>query len=119
MTFKEMVSQDNADVFMNSDEFAEVHDIEYDGVTYEHVTCVITQLKEQDRTTTMRDHGQGIYLVTAVFHCRLQDIGGKTPEKGRKFRIYDPDDRFLREYYVAQSACDMDMIRLELEAIDE
>jgi len=117
MSFKEMVSADNAKVFMNLDEFAEIHDIEYDGETYEEVACVITQLKEQDRTTTMRDHGQGIYLVSSIFHCPLDALGGVIPEKGTKIGISDDD--FMREFYVAQSGCDLGMIRLELEALDE
>lgn len=117
MTFNDMVAGDNVDVFMNADEFAEVHDIEYDGETYENVTCVITQLKEQERSTTMRDHGQGIYRVTAIFHCPIADIGGKVPEKG--IRIGISDDDFMRYYYIAQSGCDLDMVRLELEALDE
>ena len=50
---------------------------------------------------------------------RRSDLAGKLPEKGRKFGIYDEDDGFLREYYVAQSSCDLGMVRLELEAIDE
>ncbi len=117
MTFKEMVEADNVDVFMNTDEFAETHDIEYDGETYEDVCCVITQLKEQDRTTAMRDHAEGVYLVTSIFHCPKDSLGGVIPEKGTKIGISDDD--FMREYYVAQSGCDLGMIRLELEAFDE
>lgn len=117
MSFKDMVAADNASVFMNLGEFAETHDVEYDGELYEGISCVISQLKEQDRTTTMRDHGQGIYLVTAIFHCPLDSLGGNVPEKGTKIRI--DRDGFMKDYYVAQSGCDLGMIRLELEALDE
>ena len=55
MSFKDMVAADNAKVFMNLDEFAETHDIEYDGETYEEVACVITQLKEQVGSLTAQD----------------------------------------------------------------
>lgn len=117
MSFREMVNGDNTSVFMNLDEFAETHDVWYDGKTYEDVSCVISQLKEQDRVTKMRDHGQGIYLVTSIFHCPLEALGGHVPEKGTKIAISDDD--FMREFYVAEAGCDLGMIRLELEALDE
>lgn len=117
MSFKDLVAADNVNVFMNADEFAEVHDIRYDYAWYRDVTCTITQLKEQDRTTKMRDHGQGIYLVTAIFHCPLEALDGIVPEKGTKIGISDDD--FTKDYYVAESSCSMGMIRLELEALDE
>jgi len=117
MSFHDMVEADNANVFLDPDFFGEEHTVVYDGVTYTGVNCVISQLKEQDRTTKMRDHAQGLYLVTAIFHCRIADLGGILPEKGGRIRI--SEGRFLRDYYVSQAGCDMGMVRLELEAIDE
>jgi len=118
MSFKDMVAADNAKVFMNLNEFAETHSVIYDGETYEDISCVITQLKEQDRTvSTQKDHAQGIYLVSSIFHCPLESLGGNVPEKGTKIKISDDD--FWRSFYVAQSGCDLGMIRLELEALDE
>lgn len=118
MSFKDMVAADNSRVFMNLDEFAETHDIQYDGETYEDVSCVITKLKEKDRNAAVKDHAQGIYLVNAIFHCPLESLGGNIPERGCKIRISDGED-FWRDFYVAQSGCDLGMIRLELEALDE
>ena len=117
MSFKDMVAADNTSVFMNLEEFAETHDIRYDGVTYCDVSCTITKLKEQNRPTKMRDHGQGIYLVSAIFHCPLESLDGNIPEKGTLFSI--SDESFMKDYYVAESGCAMGMIRLELEARDE
>lgn len=117
MSFKDMVESDNLSVFLDTEYFGEEHSIRYDGETYEKVPCVITQLKEQDRSTTMSDHAQGLYRVSAVLHCRLDDIGGILPEKGGKIHI--SDDAFMRRYFVAQAGCDMGMVRLELEALDE
>lgn len=124
MSFKEMVHADNLNVFLDTSFFGENRVVTFDGETYEGddgegIACVISQMKEQDRITVMSDHEHGLYRVTSVFHCKAADVNGHVPEKGRKFGIYDPDDHFLREYYVAQSSCDMGMIRLELEAIDE
>ena len=117
MSFKDMVAADNTSVFMNLEEFAETHDIRYDGVTYCDVSCTITKLKEQNRPTKMRDHGQGIYLVSAIFHCPLESLDGNIPEKGTLFSV--SDESFMKDYYVAESSCAMGMIRLELEARDE
>lgn len=117
MSFREMVTSDISRVFLNTLEFAEQHTIIYDGVTYENINCVMTKVKEQDRTTTMRDHAQGLFLVSAVLHCALADMNNIVPEKGGKIKV--SEGAFLRTYYVAQSGCDMGMIRLELEAIDE
>jgi hypothetical protein len=117
MSFKDMVEADNLNVFLDTGFFAEHHNIRYDGVIYESVPCVITQLKEQDRSTPMSDHAQGVYRVTAILHCRLDDIGGLLPEKGGKIHV--SDEGFMRRYFVAQSGCEMGMVRLELEALDE
>lgn len=117
MSFKDMVAADNAAVFMNLSEYAETHTVEYDGKTYEEVVCVISQLKEQDRGASGKDHGQGIYLVSSIFHCPIGALEGVVPEKGMKIRI--DDEGFMRTFYVAQSGCDLGMIRLELEALDE
>lgn len=119
MGFKDMVEADNLRTFLDVSTFGEIRTVICDGVEYEEIPCVISQMKEQDRVTVMSDHEHGLYRVTAVFHCRRSDLAGKLPEKGRKFGIYDEDDGFLREYYVAQSSCDLGMVRLELEAIDE
>ncbi len=117
MSFKDMVEEDNAAVFLNLDEYADEHDISFDGNAYEAVPCVISKLKEKDRTIPTKDHAQGIYLVSSIFHCRAEDLDGNIPEKGRRFSICEDD--FWRDYYVAQSSCDMGMVRLELEAMEE
>lgn len=118
MSFRDMVESDNHAVFMNLDEYADRHTIRYDGETYENVPCVISQLKAQDRTIPTVDHAQGIYLVTAICHFPLSSLDNIIPEKGGRIDISD-ETGFLRRYYVAQSGCDLGMVRLELEAYDE
>ena len=98
MSFRDMVEQDNHTVFSNTSEYADLRTVWYDGDKYEEVPVTMTQLKEQDRTVSTRDHAQ--------------------PEKGAKISISDDED-FARQYYVAQSGCDLGMVRLELEAYDE
>lgn len=120
--FKNMVQADIKGVFLNADEFADLHTVIYDGVTYEDVPMVMSGIKESERPTLVSNHGDrihGLYLVTTVVHVAATDLGGVVPEKGMKIWISDSDDDFLREYRVASSVNELGMIRLELEGIDE
>lgn len=119
--FKDMVAQDIHGVFLNLDEFAEKRTIRYDGAEYMDIPIVLSGLKEQDRRQLQSDHAQGLYLVTSVLHCALSDLGGNQPEKGQRIRINDQEGGggFFREFYIASSVCEMGMLRVELEAIDE
>lgn len=116
-SFKNMVEADNKKVFVNASEFAELHTIIYDDVTYKDIPVVMSGIKEKDRRQLVADHIQGLYLVTTVIHCAASDLGGVVPEKGMKIKINDGD--FFREFYVASSVNEMGMLRVELEAIDE
>lgn len=119
--FKDMVAADNQSVFLNLGEFAEKRTIKYDGEVYEDIPIVLTGMKEKDRKQLMRDHAQGLYLVSSVLHCAMSDLGGKQPEKGTRIKINDREGGggFFREFYVAASVCEIGMLRIELEAIDE
>lgn len=119
--FKDMVTADNQSVFLNLGEFAEKRTIKYDGEVYEDIPIVLTGMKEKDRRQLMRDHAQGLYLVSSVLHCAMSDLGGKQPEKGTRIKINDREGGggFFREFYVAASVCEIGMLRIELEAIDE
>ena len=121
MSFKDMLADDIRDVFLNLDECAEKRTVEYDGERYEDIPAVLSGLKEKDRRQLMSDHVQGLYLVSSVLHCALDDLGGNQPEKGQRIRINDKEggEGFFREFYVASSVCELGMLRVELEAIDE
>lgn len=107
-------------VFLNLDEFAERHTVIYDGETYEDIPVVITGLHERDRRQLQSDHAQGLYLVSRVMHCALDDLGGNQPEKGCRIRINEREGgSFFHDYYVASSICEMGMLRVELEDVDE
>lgn len=121
MSFKDMLAEDIHSVFLNLDEFAEKRTVEYDGKRYEDISIVLSGLKEQDRRQLAGDHVQGLYLVTAVLHCALEDMGGKQPEKGQHIRINDEESGggFFQEFYVVSSVCELGMLRVELGAIDQ
>ena len=126
MSFKEMVAADNLNVFLNLSEFAELRSVIYDGVTYEDIPIVLSGLKEKDRRLMVlpsgqRDYAKGLYMVTSVLHCDISNLGGKQPEKGQRIKINGEEGGggFFYEFYVASSTCEMGMLRVELEAIDE
>lgn len=120
-SFQDMVHRDIHNVFLNNDEYARERTVVYDGVTYTNIPVVLTGLKEEARHQTTSDHAQGLYHVTAIAHIARCDLGGVQPENGSKIRISDAEGEagFLRWYYIAKSNCELGMLRLELEAIDE
>jgi len=74
----------------------------------------------QDRRQLVSDHAQGLFRVSSVLHCTRDDLGGNQPEKGQRIKINDEEGSdFFLEFYVATSTCEMGMLRIELEAIDE
>ncbi len=118
--FRDMVANDIHGVFLHCGEFAETRTIVYDGETYKDVPVVLSGMKEQDRRQLTSDHSQGTFLVSHVLHCSRADLGGNQPEKGQRIKVSDeqyPD--YLRQYYVAASVCEMEMLRIELEAVSE
>ena len=123
--FKDMVAADNKNVFLNEDEHAGPRTVKYDGETYEDIPVILSGLKERDRRLMIlqngnRDRTQGLYMVTSVLHCAISDLGGKQPEKGQRIYVNDEEvPTFFHKFEVASSVCDMGMLRVELEAIDE
>ena len=119
--FKDMVAEDIHGIFLNDDEFAERRTIKYDGEVYQDIPIVLTGLKEKDRQPKVDDHAPGLYLVSSILHCSLDDLNGNQPEQGAKIWINDEEGGggFFRRYYIASSDCEMGMVRCGLEAIDE
>lgn len=121
MDFKAMVKADNA-VFLNAAEFAETHNVRYDGEIYEEISVVMVQLKESDRTVVSTDHSEGIYKVSAKVYIAQSDMDGVFPEKGRSIEIDNGEavgKAFYDKYTIVTSSIEMGMIVLELERYDE
>ncbi len=120
MSFKDAVAADIKNVFLNGMEFGEERTIIYDGQRYEDIMVVISGVKEKDRQPTVQDHAMGLYRVSATLHCSIDDLGGKQPEKGQKIRISTQGNKnFFQTFWVAKSDCELGMLRVELEAIEE
>lgn len=122
MSFREQLNADLKGVFLNDAEFADRRTVEYDGKTYKDVAAVMSGLQEKERRqlVTTGDRAEGLYLVEAMFYCDIDDLDGNQPEKGMRIAISDADGSgFMRQFRVASSTCELGMLRLELEAIDE
>lgn len=119
--FKDMVRADNSRVFLAQEEFAERRTVKFDGEVFPDIKVILSSVKEKDRQQLTADHAQGLYLVSAVLHCNIDDLGGKHPEQGQRIEINDQEGGggFFRRFYVASSVCEMGMLRVGLEAIDE
>lgn len=118
--FKDLVMDDIHNVFLNTDEFAELRTVIYDGVTYSNIPIELNGITVEKRPQVGSDHAQGLYMVTDLAHIARSDIGGNLPERGAKLEISSKiNPNYFRPYYVA-SAQDMEgLLRIELEAIDE
>lgn len=122
MGFKEMVEADNKRVFLNTDEFAELRFIRYGGRIYEDVPLVLENLKESDRTVIQSDHMRGIFRVSAKAYFSADSLGGVVPKKGQYFEVNDGmalGKPFFMRYKIVTTSCEMGMICLELEMLDE
>lgn len=122
MGFKTMVEADNLGVFLNDNEFAELHTVKYDGEIYEDIPVLLTKVKELERPALADDHMQGIHLVNAKAHIALSDLNGVQPEQKKIISIDDGialGKPFFQRYRIVTSDCEMGMVALELEAYDE
>ena len=57
MSFKERVNADNLNVFLDTSFFGETRTVVFDGEEYEDISCVISQMKEQAKTTKASSNG--------------------------------------------------------------
>ena len=119
MSFKSSVQDDIKRVFLNNDEFAEKHDVIYDGQTFLQIPILLTQIKQSESTV---NDAEGLYIVSAVAHIALSDMRDIIPEQDQHIRIDDGTalgHPFFREYKIVTSSCDAGMIVLELQVYGE
>jgi len=117
---KDMVERDIRNTFLNVDEFGERRNVQYDGELYQNIPIVLDGIEEKDRQAHVQDHAQGLYKVTDLLFCSLDDLGGNEPEVGMKLLISTTEDgSFYHTYYVSASSCKNGMLQVSLEAINE
>lgn len=118
MSFRDSVQADIQNVYMNTAEFAERRTVKYDGKSFDNIPILLSGVKQQARDQKQDDYVQGLYAAVVTMHCSKDDLRGIQPEKGMRIQISD-DDGFFREYYITTSDCEVGMVKLRLEAIDE
>ena len=125
-TLKELIAADVQDVFLNTDEFADKYDVEYDGEIYYDVSVVLTEnLQAAPRSLNMgraaseRDELHGIYARNMLAHLDARDFPVR-PERGQWITLTDRHPNgFSRRYRILESGLEMGMVVLTLEALDE
>lgn len=86
MNFKELIQEDNAEVFINPEEFGEEH-----VVGGRRMTIVIddNEMIEREKRMSgsgMEDYRQGMYLKELLFYV-LADEFGQLPAVGRSLEL--------------------------------
>jgi len=115
LSFKEAVANDVHGVFLNTEEFAGLHTIKYDGKVYEDIPVSLQDVEQTERQQVKDDHLPGIFRTKATLYCALEDIGGKVPEQGKWLEINNgKNKRFFNRYQVGSSGVEMGVVRIDL-----
>lgn len=127
MSFLDQVAADNQNVFLNCAEFAELHSVIYDGVTYDGedhkgIPLVLTRLQQSKTPVPVTSHWDGLRSVKYKVHVAIADIGGELPQEGQWISIDDGTalgETYFRRYLIMTSGCAMGMVTMELEAKED
>ncbi|MDY3230591.1 MAG: hypothetical protein SOX46_03295 [Clostridiaceae bacterium] len=84
MGFKEIVSEDNQDVFLNPDEFGAYHDI--CGRKLRIIIDDNEMVEREKRKRTGQEYRQGIYNKQVLFYVLGRDFG-PLPAVGRSLKL--------------------------------
>lgn len=116
ITFKEQLEKDIEDTFFNSNEFAELVRVWYQGNMYE-IPVSIDQYMEVDRKIYSDDHAEGINQIDLVAYIPKEKLG-VIPRKGRRFEIED-ENGIITEYTIVKSNHENGVIILYLQEYEE
>lgn len=122
MSFKDMVKRDSVSVFLNTEEFAELHTVQFDNMVFENIPVVLEKVRMSEKSLPQSNHTEGIFAVSAKAYFNEIDTEGNFPDQGKYFEINDGEalgKPFFRKYRVVTAENAMGMICLELEGIDE
>lgn len=115
LCFKEALANDVHGVFLNTDEFSDLHTIKYDGKVYADIPVSLQDVEQTERQQMKDDHLPGIFKAKATLYCAREDIGGRVPEQGKWLEINDgKNPKFFNKYQVGSSGVEMGMVRVEL-----
>ncbi len=110
MNFKEQLEKD-LDVFINSEEFAELKEIYYCGKVYA-LLVIFERDVDKNRKQSTNDHGEGIFLVDSRIHIKASDFDVK-PRQGSSIEI---DGESFR---IVKVSIELGVVILDLEMFNE
>jgi hypothetical protein len=111
MRFKEQLKRDLNTVFHNTNEHADMVDVEYGGKQYK-IPVVIDSEGAKDRKRASKDNAAGLFIADLTVYINYADM--KTmPRKENKIKISG------KQYNIVKSAFDAGSITLDLEVLDE
>ncbi|GHV06343.1 hypothetical protein FACS1894217_04840 [Clostridia bacterium] len=113
MTFKEQVARDNAEVFQNNAEFAELMTIKYSGATFEEIPVILDHDIIKDRAKPANDHASGIELYDVRAYINEANLPGVFLRKGKTIEIG------ANKYRIVRVAFEMGEYILDCELLDE
>lgn len=115
LSFKEAAARDVRAVFLNTEEFADLHTVKYNGQAYENIPVSLQDVEQTERQQMKDDHLPGIFKAKAVLYCAREDIGGKLPEQGKWLEINDgKNPKFFNRYQIGSAGVEMGVVRVEL-----
>lgn len=109
--FKEMLDRDLKTTFYNTEEFAQVKRIKYDGIVKD-IPVIFDSEETKDRNGIGSDHAEGIYGKFVVVRIQLSDLG-KEPRRGARFWIEN------ELYTIANVLDEYNELIIDLERFDE
>lgn len=110
--FKSQVERDIAAVFHNSEEFADLMEVEYNGKIYKGIPVVVDSEIAKERTKAQNDNSIGVFAVDLTVFLSFTDLK-IVPRKETQITIGGVT------YNILQSAFDAGEITLDLEMLDE
>jgi hypothetical protein len=111
VTLKEQIERDVAEVFHNTDEFAEIRRVAYGEITKD-IPVILDHEITTERKTPNGDNAQGVFLVDVRAYINRADLGA-VPRKGKRIKIG------AREYKIAWVGAEAGELILDLEAYGE
>lgn len=105
ISFKEQIAADNAAIFINGDEFAELHNL--NGVECMAIVQNVSSMEELTTGNGANDTYPGIYGSHMLVNCRADEFP-EVPVFGQQFYLDDVP------YYVENCANDMGVLSIQL-----
>jgi hypothetical protein len=104
MSLKEQIAADSQNVFLNTDEFADTHNI-----NGQPMLAIIDSALSLQRSARQTENYDGIHQSKIILFVRESDLGYR-PERDQKMTI---DDKW---YEVIECASDNDLLEITLGA---